>query len=179
MSRKFPSCIPEGYNIWVSWDKTQSTKGPYFLHIPSPIKDLMDRYDLIRTNFFKEKKPIFAVDESWLENADTPFFLNSHCGIFPSLNLRKLSTVLGIDITAYSFRKIVSTWALSHKSEEIRAAEEEALQHSLHVAKERYLQCKQIQPQNLVQTYSQEENLFPENLRKELHKDKLNSFALK
>ena len=165
-------CVPEGYNIWVSWDKTQSTKGPYFLHIPSPIKDLMDRYDLIRTNFFREKRPKFAVDEFWLENADTPFFLNSQCGVFPSLNLRKLSSVLGVDITAYSFRKIVATWALSHKSEEIRAAEEEALQHSLHVAKERYLQCKQLQPQNLVQTYSKEENLFPENLRKEIQKDK-------
>ena len=165
-------CIPEGYNIWVSWDKTQSTKGPYFLHIPTPIKDLMDRYDIIRTNFFKEKRPKFSSDEFWLENADTPFFLNSQCGIFPSLNLRKLSNVLGIDITAYAFRKIVSTWALSHKSEEIRAAEEEALQHSLHVAKERYLQCKQIQPQNLIQTYSQEENLFPENFRNELKKDK-------
>jgi hypothetical protein len=165
-------CIPEGYNIWVSWDKTQSTKGPYFLHIPTPIKDLMDRYDIIRTNFFKEKRPKFSADEFWLENADTPFFLNSQCGIFPSLNLRKLSNVLGIDITAYAFRKIVSTWALSHKSEEIRAAEEEALQHSLHVAKERYLQCKQIQPQNLIQTYSQEENLFPENFRNELKKDK-------
>ena len=165
-------CIPEGYNIWVSWDKTQSTKGPYFLHIPTPIKDLMDRYDITRTNFFKEKRPKFAVDEFWLENADTPFFLNSQCGIFPSLNLRNLSNVLGIDITAYAFRKIVSTWALSHKSEEIRAAEEETLQHSLHVAKERYLQCKQIQPQNMIQTYSQEENLFPENFRKELKKDK-------
>ena len=164
-------CIPEGYNIWVSWDKTQSTKGPYYLHIPTPIKKLMDRYDLIRSNFFKEKKPKFNADDNWLDAVETPFFLNSVCNSFPSLDLKKLSSDLGIDVTAYCFRKIVSTWALTHKSAEIRSFEEEALQHSLHVAKERYLQSKQIQPQTLTQTYTREENLFPENFRKELEKD--------
>ena len=93
------------------------------------------------------------------------------CNSFPSLDLKKLSSDLGIDVTAYCFRKIVSTWALTHKSAEIRSFEEEALQHSLHVAKERYLQSKQIQPQTLTQTYTREENLFPENFRKELEKD--------
>ena len=165
-------CVPEGYNYWITWDKTQSTKGPYFLHIPTPVKKLMDRYDIVRTNFFKDKKPKFDVEVSWLEDYDTPFFLNSACNSFPSLDLKKLSSVLGIDITAYSFRKIVSTWALSHKLKEIRQAEEEALQHSLWVAKDRYMQNKQVQPQTLVQTYAQEENLFPEKFRNELQKDK-------
>ena len=70
-------CTPEGYNIWVTWDKTQSTKGPYFLHIPSPVKTLMDRYDIIRTNFFRNKRPKFATNDNWLEDLKTPFFLNS------------------------------------------------------------------------------------------------------
>ena len=165
-------CIPEGYNIWVSWDKTQSTKGPYYLHIPTPVKKLMDRYDILRTNFFKNRRPKSAVDDSWLEDPKTLFFLNSACGSFPSLNLKKLSSVLGTDVTAYSFRKMISTWALTHKSEDIRTAEEEALQHSLHVAKERYHQGKQVQPQTLTQAYIQEENMFPENFIKELDKDK-------
>ena len=165
-------CTPEGYNIWVTWDKTQSTKGPYFLHIPSPVKTLMDRYDIIRTNFFRNKRPKFATNDNWLEDPKTPFFLNSACGSFPSLDLKKLSSVLGIDITAYSFRKMVSTWALTHKCEEIRTAEQEALQHSLHVAKERYHQSKQVQPQTLTQAYIQEENMFPEKFREELDKDK-------
>ena len=165
-------CIPEGFNFWVTWDKTQSTRGPYFLHIPSPIKELMDRYDIVRTNFFKLKKPKFDVDESWLDDDNTHFFLNSQCNSFQSLDLKKLSGVLGIEITAYNFRKIVATWALNHKSKEIREAEEEALQHSIHVAKERYLQSKQLKPQTLTQTYAQEENLFPADFRKELEKDR-------
>jgi hypothetical protein len=116
-------CIPEGYNIWVSWDKTQSTKGPYYLHIPTPVKKLMDRYDILRTNFFKNKRPKSAVDDSWLEDPKTLFFLNSACGSFPSLNPKKLCSILGTDVTAYSFRKMISTWALTHKSEDIRTAE--------------------------------------------------------
>ena len=165
-------CLPEGHNIWVTWDKTQSTKGPYYLHIPTTTKFLMDRYDIVRSNFFKEKKPKFDVEESWLEDEKTPFFLNSVCNSFPSLDLKNLSRILGIDVTAYDFRKIVSTWALSHLSQEIRLAEEEALQHSLHVAKERYMLNKQVQPQTLVQTYTQEENLFPEKFREEIQKEK-------
>ena len=167
-------CDPEGFNFWITWDKTQSTKGPYFLHIPTPIKNLMDRYDIVRTKFFNGKKPKFEADDSWLEDFGTPLFLNSACNSFPSLDTKKLSVIFGIDITAYAFRKIISTWALTHKSQEIRAAEEEALQHSLHVAKERYMQAKQVQPQSLVQKYTQEETLFPEKFRKEIEKDKIN-----
>ena len=165
-------CIPEGWNLWCTWDKTQTTNGPYYLHLPTPIKDLMDRYDLIRTKFFKEKKSRFASDKSWLDSDSTPFFLNSACGPFPSINLKKLSVSLGIDVTAYAFRKIVSTWALTHKCEEIRNAETEALQHSVNVAKERYLQSKQVQPQMLTQTYTQEENLFPDKFKKVMEKGK-------
>ena len=36
------------------------------------------------------------------------------------------------------------------------------------------MQAKQVQPQSLVQTYTQEENLFPEKFRKEIEKDKMN-----
>jgi hypothetical protein len=165
-------CIPEGFNFWITWDKTQSTKGPYFLHIPTPIKNLMDRYDIVRSSFFKEKKPSFAKDEHWLEDEETPLFLNSACNSFPSLDLKKLSDIFGIDVTGYSFRKIVVTWALNHKSAEIRSAEEEALQHSLKVAKDRYMQNKQTTPQNLVQTYIQDENLYPESFKNEINKGK-------
>ena len=161
-------CIPDGYNIWVTWDKTQSSKGPYYLHIPTPIKNLMNLYDIIRSNYFQNKRPKISTSSSWLEDPKTPFFLNSACGSFPSLNLKRLSAILEIDVTAYSFRKIVSTWAMTHKCEEIRKAEEEALQHSEHVAKDRYHQGKQVQPQTLTQTYVHEENIFPENLRREL-----------
>ena len=164
-------CIPEGHNFWITWDKTQSTKGPYFLHIPTPIKGIMDRYDIVRSNYFKDKKPKFAIDDTWLEDEETPFFLNSACNSFQSLDLRKLSGIFGMDITAYSFRRIVCTWALNHKSGEIRDAEEEALQHSLQVAKDRYMQNKQTTPQNLVQTYSKEENLFPATFRRQIQND--------
>ena len=165
-------CIPDGYNVWVSWDKTQNTNGPYYLHLPTPIKDMMDRYHIIRSKYFRGKKSKFSKEETWLDADTTPLFLNSAGGPFQSLKLTKLSASLGIDVTSYAFRKIVSTWALTHKCEEIRNAETEALQHSLKVAKERYLQSKQVEPQNLTQTYAKEEGLFPERFKTMLNKDK-------
>ena len=165
-------CKPDGYNVWVSWDKTQNTNGPYYLHLPKPIKDMMDRYHIIRSKFFKGKKSRFSSAEAWLDADTTPLFLNSAAGPFNSLKLTRLSASLGIDVTSYAFRKIVSTWALTHKCEDIRNAETEALQHSLKVAKERYLQSKQVEPQNLTQTYAKEENLFPERFKTMLDKDK-------
>ena len=53
-------------------------------------KNLMDRYDIVRSKFFKEKKPSFAKDENWLEEEDTPFFFNSASNSFQSLDLKKL-----------------------------------------------------------------------------------------
>ena len=68
-------------------------------------------------------------------------------------------------MTAYSFRQIVSTWALSHESEDIRSAEEEALQHGLAVARDIYLQNKEVKHQALVQKHIEEECLLPEKCR--------------
>jgi hypothetical protein len=165
-------CKPEGYNILCSWDKTQSKNGSYYLHLPTFIKELMDRYDIVRTMFFKNKYSKFGKDDQWLEDFDTPFFLNSVGGCFQFLNLKKLSDVIGIDVTSYSFRKIVATWGLSHESDEIRRSEETVLQHGNKIATETYLQNKQLVPQKFTQTYAREESLFPEKLTQKLEKDK-------
>ena len=159
---------PEGYNIYVTWDKTQTTKGSSYIHIAKPVKDLMDLYDITRSRFFKGRKSPFSEKDDWLDDDQTPFFLTSACSTFKSLNLKHISEAMGIDITAYSFRKIVSTWALSHESKEIRNAEEEALQHSNQVARDSYQQNKQIKPQRLTQTYIEDENLFPQTFIEEI-----------
>ena len=131
----------------------------------------MNRYDILRTNFFKDKIPDHCLSKDWLEDEKCPFFLNSNCKIFAYLDLKKLSKILDIDITAYAFRRIVCTWALTHKKKEIREAEEEALQHSVQVAKQRNLQSNQVVPQTLVQTYTQEENIFPAEFKEQFQND--------
>ena len=166
-------CVPDGFNIYVIWDKTYSKKGGYFLHIPTPIKKLIDRFDIIRTNFFKNQIQESGLNNNeWFEDDDCPFFLTSRGKTVPFLDLKNLSKILEIDITAYSLRRIVCTWALTHKLKEIRDAEEESLQHSIDVAKKHYLQGKQVVPQNLVQTYAKEENLFPKKFKDQFTKDK-------
>ena len=162
-------CEPEGFNVYVTWDKTQGTKGPSYLHISKPLKVLMDLYDIVRSKFFKGRRPSQTnTDDDWLHDDDTPFFLNSACSSFNFLDLKHISEAMGIDVTAYSFRRIISTWALSHESEDIREAEEEALQHQLKVARDHYLQNKQMKPQKLTQTYVTEEGIFPSFLRDQI-----------
>ena len=164
------ACQPDGYNLLISWDKTYGTKGPSYLHIPKELKHLMDIYDVKRIRYFRGRKSPFTNKDDWIHDDATPFFLTAACSAFKSLDLKHISESMGIDVTAYNFRKIVSTWALSHASEEIRSAEEEALQHSLKVAKENYLQNKQSKPQKLTQTYVEEENLFPKSFKEKIEK---------
>ena len=70
---------------------------------------MMDRYHIIRSKYFRGKKSKFSKEETWLDADTTPLFLNSAGGPFQSLKLTKLSASLGIDVTSYAFRKIVST----------------------------------------------------------------------
>ena len=165
-------CEPDGYNILITWDKTSGTKGPSYLHIPKELKHMMDVYDIKRIRYFKGRKPNPSAKDDWIHEDSTPFFLNSACSAFKSLDLKHITECMGIDVTAYSFRKIVATWACSHASEEIRSCEEEALQHSLKIAKDKYMQNKMIKPQRLVQQYAEDENLFPAAFREEIEKSK-------
>ena len=60
---------------------------------------------------------------------------------------------------------VVTTWALSHDSEDVKNAEEESLRHGLEVAMDHYLQNKQIKLQILTQTYIKEECILPKHPR--------------
>ena len=115
-------CQPDGFNILVQWDKTG---GSSYLHLVKPVKDLMDLYDIIKTKLFQGRVSSQTEKEDWLNDENTPFFLNSSGSPFKTISLKHLSETMKIDVTSYSFRRIVSTWAQSHKDEEIRKSEEE------------------------------------------------------
>ena len=167
-------CDPQGFNIYCDWDKTRDTNGPSYLHLAKPIKDILDLYDIIKSRFFDGRKSK-TDEENWLHNENTNFFLNSSGSPFQAVDLKHLSEAMGVDVTAYSFRQIVSTWALSHDSEEIRLAEGEALQHSLRVAQDHYLQNKMLKPQTLTQRYIEEEGILPDELRAEIKRTEIKS----
>ena len=167
--------IPDGYNILVTWDKTSSTNGSSYLHLKHHVKVLMDLYFMIRSKYFGNRISAATDSDNWLHEEETPFFINSNGSSFKYLDLKHISNAIGIDVTSYSFRKIVSTWALSHNSEEIRGAEEESLQHGLKVAREHYLQNKMVKPQKLISTYVEEENIHPESFKKILNKGEIMS----
>ena len=161
---------PDGYNIFVTWDKTQGTKGPSYLHITKPLKVLMDCYDAIKSMFFKNKKMANKKNTDW-EHADkTDFFLKASGKGFDFLDMKHVNDAMGCDVTAYSFRRIVCTWGVSHEDSDIRRAEEQALQHGMEIAKQRYQQNKQVQPQKFTQRYIESDNLFPQHIFDKIEK---------
>ena len=121
---------------------------------------MMDLYDILRMKYFLS----MGLTESFLEDDETAFFLRGDGSVFKSLDLTRLSAELKIDVTSYTFRKIVSTWGQTNPDQNIRDAESVTLQHSKRVAKEAYLLSKQLQPQNFVQTYVTQQRLFPSKL---------------
>ena len=161
---------PDGYNIFVTWDKTQGTKGPSYLHITKPLKVLMDCYFAIRSKFFQNKKAPSKLNDDWEHDDDTFFFLKSSGTGFEFLDMKHVSDEMGCDVTAYSFRRIVCTWGVSHEDSNIRGAEEQTLQHTMEIAKQRYQQNKQLLPQTFTQRYIEEENLFPKHIVDQIEK---------
>ena len=166
-------CEPEGFNILCTWDKNRDTKGPSYIHLPVPTTELMDMYDIIKKNFFKGTTK--QKDLDWLDNEHTPFFLNSSGSAFNQLVLKHLTKAMGMDVTAYDFRRIVVTWATSHELKEIREAESETLRHGDKVAYDHYVQNKQLKPQTLIQKYVQQEDVIPEKIRREIRKAENNT----
>ena len=163
-------CEPQGFNILCDWDKTFGSRGYSYLHIAKPINDLMGMYNIIKKRFFEGKKPSRYTEDSWLDCDKTAFFLQSSGNPFKAIDMQHVSEDMRVDVTAYSFRRIVSTWALSHVSQDIRDAEGHALQHSLRVGKDHYKQNNELQPQKLTQTYIEEECILPKKLRAEIQK---------
>ena len=162
--------LPDGWNYWITHDKT---KEGYSWHVPIPCKEMMDRYDLVRSSGFKDKMPNGVTDPNWLEKASTPFFLDpGTCDAFEKLDLRELSKTMGVDVTGYFYRKLVSTFGSNHQSEYIRNLEKDVLQHSSIVAKRNYDLKNQQGAQDYIKTYVSETNLFPENVTNALEKDR-------
>ena len=84
--------------------------------------------------------------------------------------MKYTSEIMGMHITAYDIRDIVVSWALNHKSRKIREAEGTALHHGKEVAKEFYLNNKKSQPQDVAQQFTDEEQVYPDELKEELAK---------
>ena len=109
-------CKPEGYNVYVDFDKLSSA---YYLHLPKYIKYMMDLYDILRMKYFLR----MGLTEISLEYDETAFFLCGDGSVFKSLDLTRLSDELKIDVTSYTFRKIVSTWGQTNPDQNIRDCE--------------------------------------------------------
>ena len=102
--------------------------------------------------YFKANAQALGLRLSYFEEDSTPFFLKSDGSFFDSLELKRLSEELGIDVTSYDFRKQASSWGTSHPNDEVRRAEAVTLQHSEKVAIVDYKLSRQREPQMFTQT---------------------------
>ena len=166
--------LPEGFNIFVDWDKTRESKGSYYLHLAFEIKVLFDLYDIIKKKYFGGASSISGLGDNWLYDEKTPFFLTCKGTALSSANVKHLSDALGIDVCAYDFRRIACTWNLCHESPEIRALEGDVMQHGERVANDRYRVNKQLKPQKVIQQYIAEEGILTDKIQEELRKVELN-----
>ena len=148
---------PDGVNLYVTFDKTEDN---YWLHLPTYVKCLMDALDILRERYFKANAQALGLRLSYFEEDSTPFFLKSDGSFFDSLELKRLSEELGIDVASYDFRKQASSWGTSHPNEEVRRAEAVTLQHSEKVAIVDYSLSRQREPQMFTQTYVDENNFY-------------------
>ena len=163
-------CKPDGYNILIDHDKGQDSKKSSYMHIPIEITDLMELFDVKRTQYFSGRESPVTDNKDWLEDENMPFFLNANCTAFKFLDLSHLSEALGTDVTSYVHRKMISKWGPTHNSKEIRELEGESLQHDDKVAQKNYLLSKQVIPQKFTQTYIEEENIFPQSFTDQINK---------
>ena len=82
--------------------------------------------------------------------------------------MKHISDAIGIDVTSYHFRRIICTWALSHKSPLVRDSEAAALNHRPNIAEEVYRQNRANKPQVLVQQYNKEEGVVSVDMKKDI-----------
>ena len=126
---------------------------------------------LLEQTFFKKQiQESGSNNNEWFEDDDCPFFLTSRGKTVPFLDLKNLSKILEIDITAYSLRRIVCTWALTHKLKEIRDAEEESLQHSIDVAKKTLPAGQASSSTKSCPNLCQGRKFIPEKIQRSVHK---------
>ena len=148
-------CKPTGHNIPVDWDKTSKVKGKSYFHCDRRIKHLFDSYEIVRKKYC-ESRGIKDFDDP-----DKPFFINSLGGRLRIIDMSRVKKQMNMNVTPYSFRRLITTWGLESDKEEIRDAEEEALQHANKVAQKHYALNKSSKPQKFVQQYILEERFFP------------------
>ena len=162
------SCDPDGYNLWCDWDKNRNSSVGSYIHIPRQIKVLIDHFNLVKSRFFATFKPNSTWDDDWINNENTTMFLNSKGLPIASVDMTHVSEFMGIDVTAYAYRRIITTWGRSNPDKQIRESEPEVLQHSSKMADEIYLQNKQHTAQQFVQAYQKEDGLLTSGIAEKI-----------
>ena len=94
---------------------------PCYIWFPNALVDLVNNHSLIAQKIIPRSVDIY--------HPNTRLFLNSNGKQIKSIDCKHFKNYLGIPITAYDFRRSLSTFCLDSKVDAVRAAESSVLRH--------------------------------------------------
>ena len=91
-----------GYNIRCTWDKNTCSNEGSYVHITRPLDFLIKKLKVAQERVFENTER--NGDKEWFTRDDTCVFLNSKGNSFGSLDMSRVSEIIGVDVTAYTWR---------------------------------------------------------------------------
>ena len=114
----------EPTGIIVKSDGDKITVGPpCYIWFPNELCDLVQAHSLLASKYLHDKVDI--------HHPNTYLFLNSAGNQITQINCNTFKEFLGLPITAYDFRRSLSTFCFDNQNENIRKSEPSVLRHNL------------------------------------------------
>ena len=111
---------PTGIIVQSETDKI-SVGAPCYIWFPNALADLVNDHSLMAQKLIPRSVDLF--------HPNTRLFLNSKGRELSTIKCEHFKNYIGLPITAYDFRRSLSTFCFDHKDEKIRNAESSVLRH--------------------------------------------------
>ena len=111
---------PTGVIIESQSDKV-AVGPPCYIWLPNELQELVQAHSMMSSKFFGEKTDV--------THPHTLLFLNSKGRPIKQIECKHFKSYIGLPITAYDFRRSLSTFCFESKNEDIRNAEPSILRH--------------------------------------------------
>ena len=96
---------------------------PCYIWFPNELCDLVQAHSLLASKYLHDKVDI--------HHPNTYLFLNSAGNQITQINCNTFKEFFGLPITAYDFRRSLSTFCFDNQNENIRKSEPSVLRHNL------------------------------------------------
>ena len=161
------SSEPTGVIVLSETDKI-AVGQPCYIWFPNALVDLVNNHSLMAQKILPESANLY--------HPNTRLFLNSQGKPLKKIECKHFKNYIGIPITAYDFRRSLSTFCLESKIEEVRIAEPSVLRHreetgfayyyQKHGEKVEYVSIQYAMKHGLIEADKETVNGYCQSLRK-------------